>query len=230
MYESEYTPVIVNSIDGTYQPHFSSVNEQGQPLLYYNTGSTSMEPSLVEPNKMLTSHHFHQPHHLKSSSSPSASQTLPRRCSVGPLETNTQVPDGLYISFSKAPLNKAVNMQPKNYSSPMSTTKSAHLDCLQTSNLPVESVPLLGSNEMNNASLEQGSHSSPKPHEICLVSLVIFCNFVPKIFTLSAYLNSHPFYLFLFLPVFFVRCIITSSFIISCSPTLSVCFIAYSLN
>lgn len=189
MYESEYTPVIVNSIDGTYQPHFSSVNEQGQPLLYYNPGSTSIEPSLVEPNKMLASHHFHQPHHLKSSSSPSASQTLPRRCSVGPLETNTsQVPDGLYISFSKAPLNKAVNMQPKSYSSPMSTTKGAHVDCLQTSNLPVESVPLLGPNEMNNASLEQGSHSSPKPHEICLVSLDIFLQLCTQnIYTFSLF-------------------------------------------
>lgn len=180
MYESQYTPVIVNSIDGTYQSHFSSVNQQGQPLqLYYNAGngsssSTSMEPSLVEPNKVLPPHLFHHhSHHLKASSS-GASQTLPRRCSVGPLEsTNTQVPDGLYISFSKAPVSKGVSslQSAKNYSSPMSSNaKGAHVDCLQTATLPVESVPLLGPSEVSNASLEQGTLPSPKPHEICLVS------------------------------------------------------------
>lgn len=176
MYESQYTPVIVNSIDGTYQSHFSSVNQQGQPLLYYNPGSSSqMESSLMDPNKV--PQHFHHSHHLKSS--PSASQTLPRRCSVGPLESNSQVPDGLYISFSKAPVNKGtVSLQAKNYSSPMSNAKGAHVDCLQTSSLPLESVPLLGpSSEGNNGPLEQGTHSSPKPHEICLVSHFKQCHF-----------------------------------------------------
>lgn len=216
MYESQYTPVIVNSIDPSYhQSHLGAVqNQHGQPLLYYNAGGSSssstaatgnsspMGASLLEhgaafvdANKTQTQGHpsvFHHSHHMKTSAQgAAASQTLPRRCSVGPLEStgNSTAVDGLYISFSKAPV-KGVNLQAKNYSSPMTATKggSSHVDCVQTSasSVPLESVPLLGPSseqQANNGSLDQqqqqGNLPSPRPHQICLVSVGCPCNGVP---------------------------------------------------
>lgn len=170
IYEDQYTPVIVNSLDASYQHHLSSVHQQSPPILYYNSASP-MPPML--DGGVDSKVHYHQPH-LKSSGTGNSSQTLPRRCSVGPLEgPQANLDGGLYVSFTKAP-KSGLLAQTKNYTGSGLQLKSAaqpqHVDCVEG----VENLPLLSGviESTNSASGDQANlTSSLRPHEICLVSV-----------------------------------------------------------
>ena len=146
--------MIVNSLDGTFQ--------QTSPLLYYNP-STPMT-SIVDPSLDPSKGHYHS--HMKSPAN--SSQTLPRRCSVGPMEpTGSQANDGMYVSFSKAPKSSGPQAN-KVYTSPLAKA-TGHVDCVQGGHGGVESVPLLVGNEAMAGGPDQ-ANLPLKPHEICLVS------------------------------------------------------------
>ena len=187
LYEDQYTPIIVNSLDTTTYPHqlnaFQSQHPQQTttPVLYYN--STGPIPSMVDANIDAKIHCLHQ--HLKSSLN--TSQTLPRRCSVGPIEgpAQTMINDGLGLPFTKAP--KSVAQSKSNCSG--STVRKSQQGQQQSINLafelsdncgPLDSLPLLGSSECGGSNstintttnIDQvNSGSNLKPHEICLVSI-----------------------------------------------------------